>query len=56
MAAAARADGFELWTPALRYCGDNAAMIAAAAALRVEAGMTAGVRVFASGAIDEVRG
>ncbi len=55
MAAAARQDGFELWTPELRYCGDNAAMIAAAAALRVQAGLAPGVRVFASGAIDEVR-
>lgn len=55
MAAAARADGFELWTPALRYCGDNAAMIAAAAALRAEAGMAPKLRVFSSGAIDEAR-
>ena len=56
MAAAAAADGFELWTPALRYCGDNAAMIAAAAALRVQSGLTPALRVFASGAIDEPRG
>jgi N6-L-threonylcarbamoyladenine synthase len=55
MAAAACQDDFELWTPELRYCGDNAAMIAAAAALRVQAGLAPGVRVFASGAIDEVR-
>ena len=53
MAAAAAADGFELWTPALRYCGDNAAMIGAAAALRVQAGLSPGVQVFASRAIDE---
>lgn len=53
MAAAAAADGFELWTPALRYCGDNAAMIAAAAALRVQAGLAPAVQVFASRAIDE---
>jgi N6-L-threonylcarbamoyladenine synthase len=53
MAAAAAKDGFELWTPPLRYCGDNAAMIAAAAALRVQAGLPPRVEVFASGAIDE---
>ena len=56
MAVAAAADGFELWTPALRYCGDNAAMIGAAAALRVQAGRAPAVAVFASGAIDERRG
>ena len=56
MAVAAAADGFELWTPALRYCGDNAAMIGAAAALRVQAGLAPAVQVFASGAIDEPRG
>ena len=56
LAAAAVSDGFDLWTPALRYCGDNAAMIGAAAALRMQAGMTPGVRVFASRAIDGARG
>lgn len=56
MTAVAAADGFELWTPALRYCGDNAAMIGAAAALRMQAGLEPGVQVFASGAIDEARG
>lgn len=55
MAVAAAKDGFELFTPALRYCGDNAAMIAAAASLKVQAGGRSGVRVFASGAIDEQR-
>jgi tRNA A37 threonylcarbamoyltransferase TsaD len=49
-------DGFELWTPALRYCGDNAAMIGGAAALRMQAGSAPGVQVFASGAIDGTRG
>ncbi len=53
MAVAAAEDGFELWTPALRYCGDNAAMIAGAAALRAAAGMTPALGVFASRAIDE---
>ena len=56
MAAAASSDGFELWTPALKYCGDNAAMIAAAAALRMQAGLAPELQVFASGAIDEPRG
>ena len=52
MAVAAAEDGFELWAPALRYCGDNAAMIGAAAALRRQAGLSPGVQVFASGPID----
>ena len=56
LAAAAASDGFELWTPALRYCGDNAAMIGAAAALRMQAGMTPNVHVFASRAIDGAQG
>jgi N6-L-threonylcarbamoyladenine synthase len=56
LAAAAVSDGFELWTPALRYCGDNAAMIGGAAALRMQAGSAPGVQVFASGAIDGTRG
>jgi N6-L-threonylcarbamoyladenine synthase len=54
MAAAAEKDGFKLFTSALRYCGDNAAMIGAAGSLRLAAGRT-GVRVFASGAIDAPR-
>jgi N6-L-threonylcarbamoyladenine synthase len=56
MAIAAVEDGFELWTPALRYCGDNAAMIAGAAALRVAAGSRPELGVFASRAIDETPG
>ena len=55
MAAAAEKDRFQLFTPALRYCGDNAAMIGAAASLRMRDGARSGVRVFASGAIDEPR-
>lgn len=55
MARAAAEDGFVLYTPALRYCGDNAAMIGAAGSLRLRAGARAEVAVFASGAIDEAR-
>jgi N6-L-threonylcarbamoyladenine synthase len=51
---AARADGFTLRMPPVRYCGDNAAMIAAAASLRVEAGVAPGTELHASRAIDEV--
>lgn len=55
MAAAAARDGFKVLAPQLRYCGDNAAMIGAAASLRMRGGARPGVRVFASGAIDEPR-
>jgi N6-L-threonylcarbamoyladenine synthase len=53
--AAAGEDGFRLVAAPLRYCGDNAAMVAAAAAARVEAGATASVEVDASLAIDDTR-
>jgi N6-L-threonylcarbamoyladenine synthase len=55
MAAAAEKDGFKLFTPALRYCGDNAAMIGAAGGAAARGMGRTGVRVFASGAIDEPR-
>ncbi|KIG14544.1 TsaD/Kae1/Qri7 protein, required for threonylcarbamoyladenosine t(6)A37 formation in tRNA [Enhygromyxa salina] len=50
----AASEGFRLVAAPLRYCGDNAAMIAAAAAAQVEAGWTARVDVQSSLAIDEV--
>ena len=53
--AAAQAQGFSFVAPPLRYCGDNAAMIAAAAAARVAAGWPAAVEVDASVAIDDPR-
>jgi N6-L-threonylcarbamoyladenine synthase len=53
--AAAAAQGFRVVAPPLRYCGDNAAMIAAAAAARCEAGRPARVDVDASVAIDDPR-
>jgi N6-L-threonylcarbamoyladenine synthase len=52
--AAAEQDGFTLVVPPVRYCGDNAAMIGAAASARVQAGVSAGTELHASGAIDEV--
>jgi len=53
--AAGKADGFTVVVPALRYCGDNAAMIGAAGALRFAAGCTPSVDVHTSLAIDEER-
>ena len=54
LASAANEDGFTLRVPPVRYCGDNAAMIGAAAALRLAAGAAARTSVHASRAIDEV--
>ena len=53
--AAAAQQGFRLVAAPLRYCGDNAAMIAAAAAARVDAGCEPAVEVDASVAIDDPR-
>ncbi len=53
--AAGVADGFTTVVPAMRYTGDNAAMIAAAAAARLHAGCTPSVEVHTSLAIDEER-
>ena len=53
--AAAQAEGFEFVAAPLRYCGDNAAMIAAAAVAHVDAGHPAGVDIRSSLAIDEAR-
>ena len=50
---AAQADGFALELAPLRYCGDNAAMIAAAAAARFTAGARPGVNVHTSLALDD---
>lgn len=55
MARAAAADGFTFAAPPLRYCGDNAAMIGAAAAARISAGVGPGVEVHTSKAIDDPR-
>jgi N6-L-threonylcarbamoyladenine synthase len=54
-AQAAAAHGFTFEAVPLRYCGDNAAMIGAAAAARIEAGLTQGVQVHASLALDDPR-
>jgi len=48
-------DGFALRIPPLRYCGDNAAMIGAAAAARYAAKARADVVVHASLALDDPR-
>ena len=55
--AAARgvADGFEVRVPPLRYCGDNAAMIGAAGAARVQAGVAPSVEVYTNLPIDDER-
>ncbi|MFZ6183349.1 tRNA (adenosine(37)-N6)-threonylcarbamoyltransferase complex transferase subunit TsaD [Nannocystis pusilla] len=57
LAEAAARDGFTLRAPPLRYCGDNAAMIGGAAALRRAAGLRREppVEVYASLALDEGR-
>lgn len=56
-AASARgdADGFAVRVPPLRYCGDNAAMIGAAAAARVQAGLDPSVDVYTNLPIDDAR-
>jgi N6-L-threonylcarbamoyladenine synthase len=52
---AAERDGFAYATAPLRYCGDNAAMIAAAASALIDAGAPPKLEVRASVAIDEWR-
>ncbi|MCX4244062.1 tRNA (adenosine(37)-N6)-threonylcarbamoyltransferase complex transferase subunit TsaD [Paraliomyxa miuraensis] len=52
---AAREHGFSFEAVPLRYCGDNAAMIGAAAAARLEAGLVQGVHVHTSLALDDPR-
>ncbi|MEZ4448577.1 MAG: tRNA (adenosine(37)-N6)-threonylcarbamoyltransferase complex transferase subunit TsaD [Nannocystaceae bacterium] len=53
LVAAGEADGFAVLCPPIRYCGDNAAMIGAAAAARVAAGARPHVEVLASVAVDD---
>ncbi|HWB73403.1 MAG TPA: tRNA (adenosine(37)-N6)-threonylcarbamoyltransferase complex transferase subunit TsaD [Nannocystaceae bacterium] len=48
-------DGFAVVVPPIRYCGDNAAMIGAAAAARVAAGLSPSVELHTSLAIDDLR-
>lgn len=52
---AAKSEGFIFEAVPLRYCGDNAAMIGAAAATRIEAGLGAPPDVHTSLAIDDPR-
>jgi len=52
---AAAADRFTLVMPPVRYCGDNAAMIAAAAAARIAAGVAPSVELHTSLPIDDPR-
>jgi N6-L-threonylcarbamoyladenine synthase len=47
-------DGFTAGAPPLRYCGDNAAMIGAAAAARIAAGQRPGATLYATRALDEL--
>lgn len=54
-AAAAQQDGFVLVVPPLRYCGDNAAMIGAAAAARIEAGCAPSVELHTTSGLDDAR-
>jgi N6-L-threonylcarbamoyladenine synthase len=55
-AEAAEREGFTLIAAPLRYCGDNAAMIAAAAVAQIEAGHPPKLEVRASVPIDEAWG
>jgi N6-L-threonylcarbamoyladenine synthase len=53
--AAGASDGFTVVCPPLRYCGDNAAMIAAAGAARVRAGWASSTDLHTALAIDDAR-
>lgn len=53
--AAGEQHGFSVATAPLRYCGDNAAMIGAAACARIAAGVAPDVEVHTSLAIDDPR-
>ncbi len=50
-----QADGFSVRVPPVRYCGDNAAMIGAAAAARRDAGVEPSVDVYTNLPIDDDR-
>jgi N6-L-threonylcarbamoyladenine synthase len=52
---AADEDGFTLAVAPLRYCGDNAAMIGAAACARIDADVAPGVELHATMALDDPR-
>ena len=51
---AAAREGFEFVPAALRYCGDNAAMIGAAAAARISAGVPPTIELFANRSLEQV--
>jgi N6-L-threonylcarbamoyladenine synthase len=53
--AAGEADGFTVVVPPVRWCGDNAAMIGAAANARIDAGLASDVDMHTSLALDDAR-
>lgn len=53
--AAGEADGFPVVVPPIRWCGDNAAMIGAAANARLDAGLGQTVEMHTSLALDDAR-
>ncbi len=53
MIAAGEADGFAVVVPPVRWCGDNAAMIGAAANARIDAGLARDVDMHTSLALDD---
>jgi N6-L-threonylcarbamoyladenine synthase len=53
--AAGEADGFTVVVPPVRWCGDNAAMIGAAANARIDAGLSSDVDMHTSLALDDAR-
>lgn len=55
LARAAGERGFSFVAAEPRYCGDNAAMIAAAAAARIEAGLVLGVDVHSNRTLEDAR-
>jgi N6-L-threonylcarbamoyladenine synthase len=53
--AAGEADGFAVVVPPIRWCGDNAAMIGAAANARIDGGLARDVDMHTSLALDDAR-